>query len=627
MFASRYVDRRRYDAVIVGGGVYGSLMAKRLGERGWQVLVLEAGTGTSAPWEGYTASVSEFHTSLKKTANSPYLDNPAAPSPDNTDPHGYFVQKTGQPYASDYLRTLGGAMLHWEGVVPRMHEQDFLTHTLYGKGLDWPFPTQGAGANTTLTPEIREEIGDYYRQVEFELGVAGDAEKLKNSGLHVPGYVYPMKPLPQSYLDKTIASRLKSASTVVDLAETKLTPTLVPAPQARNSDPNPAYDNHHGYRPQGTVGLPNFGERCVGNSSCIPICPPQAKYTPLRTQSQFDHQHVTVATHSIVTKVIFNETGRATGVEYKVYDDPRSTAATIHTVDADIVILAAHAIENAKLLLASDVKNPLVGKHLMDHPVVVLQGLMDTAIGPHRGPPATSFIDTFREGPWRKDLASFRIAVFNWGWAVKGHTVAQVERMIDTGSLHRQTDSIAREPVVGRALHDALADHLPRKFQFDCMLEQTADPANTVTIDRAHRDRFGTFRPVLHYSIDTYVEKGALEAVRIGQQLFKAIGATEEHRNQLPAATRQGDDAVIKNIQAGEFHYDILGARHGAGTHVMGRTAATSVVDPHQRVHGHPNLFAVGCGSMPPSAPPTPPSPAPPWRCAPPMPSTMTCTR
>lgn len=37
---------------------------------------------------------------------------------------------------------------------------------------------------------------------------------------------------------------------------------------------------------------------------------------------------------------------------------------------------------------------------------------------------------------------------------------------------------------------------------------------------------------------------------------------------------------------------------HFAGTHAMGDDPATSVVDPYQRVWGHPNLFAVGGGSM-----------------------------
>ncbi|MFD0489155.1 GMC family oxidoreductase N-terminal domain-containing protein [Saccharopolyspora spinosporotrichia] len=85
--------------------------------------------------------------------------------------------------------------------------------------------------------------------------------------------------------------------------------------------------------------------------------------------------------------MLFNTHGRATGVEYQVYDDPRSTAVTTHYVEGSMVVLAAHAIENAKLLLASGVKNDNIGRNLMDHPLVVTQGLMPEDVGPHRGPP------------------------------------------------------------------------------------------------------------------------------------------------------------------------------------------------------------------------------------------------
>ncbi|MGH3803050.1 MAG: FAD-dependent oxidoreductase, partial [Pseudonocardiaceae bacterium] len=43
-------NRRRYDVIVVGAGIAGSLVAKQLGRQGWQVLVLEAGTGGRDTW-------------------------------------------------------------------------------------------------------------------------------------------------------------------------------------------------------------------------------------------------------------------------------------------------------------------------------------------------------------------------------------------------------------------------------------------------------------------------------------------------------------------------------------------------------------------------------------------------
>src|SRR5207248_655105 len=44
-----------------------------------------------------------------------------------------------------------------------------------------------------------------------------------------------------------------------------------------------------------------------------------------------------------------------------------------------------------------------------------------------------------------------------------------------------------------------------------------------------------------------------------------------------------------------EFHYHGMG--HFSGTHLMGASAADSVVDADQRAWEHPNLYLVGSGS------------------------------
>ena len=51
----------RYDVVIVGAGMCGSLLADQLGANGWRVLVLEAGTGTLGTWNGYQEAVATMH--------------------------------------------------------------------------------------------------------------------------------------------------------------------------------------------------------------------------------------------------------------------------------------------------------------------------------------------------------------------------------------------------------------------------------------------------------------------------------------------------------------------------------------------------------------------------------------
>ena len=68
-----------YDVVIVGGGWAGATMAKKLGEVGKKVLVVEAGVGlSSSDRETYMET---FFTAMAKVPSSPYEQNYNAPRP------------------------------------------------------------------------------------------------------------------------------------------------------------------------------------------------------------------------------------------------------------------------------------------------------------------------------------------------------------------------------------------------------------------------------------------------------------------------------------------------------------------------------------------------------------------
>ena len=67
-----------------------------------------------------------------------------------------------------------------------------------------------------------------------------------------------MPPIPASYLDQQVGARLNNQPVTLDTLAVPLTVGLTP--QGRNSI---VYDQ----RPS-----------CMGNTSCVPICPIQAKY-------------------------------------------------------------------------------------------------------------------------------------------------------------------------------------------------------------------------------------------------------------------------------------------------------------------------------------------------------------
>ena len=100
------------------------------------------------------------------------------------------------------------------------------------------------------------------------------------------------------------------------------------------------------------------GQRCEGNASCIPICPSRAKYTALKTIQQLldlsslPGISIQVITKAVATDLQVDASGRVTHINYLKYEDENLPYATRHRAIGRRFVLAASAIENAKLLLA-----------------------------------------------------------------------------------------------------------------------------------------------------------------------------------------------------------------------------------------------------------------------------------
>lgn len=564
-----------FDVIVVGAGIAGSLAAQRLGERGWRVLVLEAGLGDGDRRHGRAVESDRFRTAAAKVPSAAIADNPLVPSPEVLDlgggpdggyrADGYFVQNGALPYASGYLRVNGGTGTAWTGLTPRMHPEDFHTADL-GYGRNWPI---GYG-----------ELEPYYRAAEREFGVAGDpVEQRTHVGLPFrEGYDFPHRPIPASHLDRMLAGRLDGRR-VVDPAGARSTELrVVGTPQARNST---ATEEH--------------GPACEGSASCIPVCPTGAKYTPGRTQARWGAT-VTLLTRAVVGRLVAGPNGRVTGVEYQRYDDPaRPASATRRTARAGIVVLAAHAVENARLLLASGLGNSSgqVGRNLMDHPVLLTWGLMPEPTGPYRGSGSTSGLEGFRFGPARAARAPFRIEIGNWGWTwAAGPPDHEVAALLRGGDRTASGGAGRSRGLFGRALRRAVGDRIGRQFALQFEMEQSADPANRVTLDPRHRDLLGNPRPVLTYDLSDHVKRGIVAAKSVSDQIFALLGA-QDHSRYEPGPSQPGW------FEYGGRPYAYRGAGHGAGTHIMGGRPSDSVVDSWQRCWDHPNLYAVGCGSMP----------------------------
>jgi choline dehydrogenase-like flavoprotein len=562
----------RYDVVIVGAGVCGAILAKELGEAGKRVLVLEAGRATSATTDGYATYVENFYTALAKVPNSPYPANPAAPAPDVLTLHpvrdgvpddsGYFSQRGPLPFASDYVRTRGGTTLHWLGTCLRMLPNDFRLHSLYGQGVDWPI------GYDDLAPD--------YEKAEWEIGVSAETDDQEVHGVCFRrGYHYPMHRVPTSHLDRQVGKGLRGLK--VKLGGADYPVGLAATPQGRNSVPHPDYT------PVGAAGGDHLGERCEGNASCVPICPVQAKYNAQKTLLKAPPDKVRVVSQAVATKVNLDPaTGRVTGIEYRPYG-PDGFPAPAVTAEGKVYVLAAHAVENAKLLLASGAANSSgqVGRNLMDHPTLLTWALMPEPVGSFRGPGSTSNIFTFRDGPFRTDHSAFIVPLDNWGWGWSAFSpYSDLEALLGSGAF-------------GRDLRRRVGRHVSRQFALQFEFEQLPDAGNRVTIDPTLRDALGGYRPVLRYDVSDYTRAAMAAARDVSKAVFARLGIppADDHTSYQPT-----DFGYLTYAGTG---YSYRGAGHLAGTHRMGASAASSVVNPRQQCWDHDNLYLVGCGNMP----------------------------
>ena len=245
----------------------------------------------------------------------------------------------------------------------------------------------------------------YYGQAEYEIGVAADVADQAHHGVEfAPGYDYPMERIPPSYSDRLLADAVDGMETKV--GGVPIAVTIRSYPAARNSIPR------NGYRPVGAVDVRpdgqalgrDLGQRCAGNTSCTPICPIQAKYNAGKSLAQADPTKLEVIAQAVASKVLIDPvSGQVTGVEYQRYEDSASPRHTVHLARARAYVLAAHAVENAKLMLASGLGrgSGMLGRNLMDHPSVYGWGLAPAPVGPFRGPLSTSGIDDARGGSFR----------------------------------------------------------------------------------------------------------------------------------------------------------------------------------------------------------------------------------
>src|SRR5580700_6384846 len=326
--------KKHADAVIIGYGWTGAIMAKTLTDAGLSVVALERGPARdTAPDFEYPRIIDELRYAVRGD-----LWQPLAKETVTVRHNPGEVAVPYRKYGSFVLGNgVGGAGVHWNGQLWRASPEDLRLRShieeRYGKSF---IPEDMTIQDYPVTFEELEPHFDHFEKVCGTSGVAGNLNgQIRPGGNPFEGArsdEYPTPPLPPIY-----------AAELFEKATAELGYKSFPQPSANSSI---AFTNPYGVR-LGPCNLCGFCERfgCFLYSKASP----QTTILPILA----GRPNLEVRTNAYVTRILRDNTGKtATGLLY-VDEDGREVEQP-----ADIVVLSAFQMHNVRLLLLSGIGVP-----------------------------------------------------------------------------------------------------------------------------------------------------------------------------------------------------------------------------------------------------------------------------
>jgi gluconate 2-dehydrogenase alpha chain len=543
------------DAVIVGFGWAGALLALELSAAGISVLALERGPfrdtvdfpPTSAPDElRYAVRHDLVVPPARQTItfrNRP--DQLALP----VRRWGSFLPAWGA----------GGGGVHWNGQVWRFRPSDFVLASRvavrYGRRFLAPDLTL-ADFGVTY-----EELEPYYDRFESLAGVSGQAGNI--AGRIIPGgnpfegpraRDYPNPPLLMPYGPSLFAEAARA-----------LGYHPFPQPAANLSRP---YTNPLGVT-LGPCTYCGFCER-FGCANAAKASPQTTVLPVLRERRNF-----WLRTDVTVLEVVYDRTARrVAGVVYVDDKGERSFQP------ADLVILAAYTFENVRLLLLSGIGTPydpesgrgVVGRNYTYQTTSsVTVGFADKRLNPFIGAGALGMVvddwngDHYDHGPLGFLGGAYLAALATNGRPILNHPTPP------------------GTPRWGAEWKRAVARSYLRTFRLIASGSSLPHRAAYLDLDPTYRDAWG--RPLLRMTFDFH-------PFDLRMSEFVTAKLAEIARAMAPAwltvSPRRGPYSIVP-----------YQSTHNVGGAVMGADPATSVVNPYLQCWDVPNLFVVGGSAFP----------------------------
>lgn len=352
------MKNKHINAIVIGAGAGGGIVAKELAVAGLSVVLFERGD-----WATYNDHDDDELISQRTTV----LGN--AFGPDDKRHRRVVVNNDGTtrivlPSEGGYSNNaacVGSGTVSYGAMAWRFMEKDFKMKSTYG---------HVEGSTLEDWPIDYFDLEPFYEKAEWEIGVSGDHNA--NPFMAPRKKTYPMPPFSYNREGKLLHDSSKRLG---------LNPFSIP--MLRNSVRN------------------NGRPACYRMRSCVGFaCPVNAKCGTHNTviPTAIASGNCELRTNCQVAEIIVNDKGKATGVKY--FDEKNK--GQIQT--ADIVVVSAAAVETARLLLNSKSKlfsngagnnNDWVGRNLQGHAYTGAVGLMDYDVYDDVGPGACMAVSDF----------------------------------------------------------------------------------------------------------------------------------------------------------------------------------------------------------------------------------------
>jgi gluconate 2-dehydrogenase alpha chain len=536
---------KKLDVIVLGAGASGAILASELAQNGLKVVCLDKGPRYSD--EDFRLKHDEIRYYARGAIVPHITTDPMTWRERNKDSAALLPWVSGPLGTANPLHLppslgTGGGSIHWGGACWRFRETEFRMKSTIEERLGKAALPEGS----TLVdwPISYRDLEPYYDRVEWELGISGRGSNIVggdkgNNPWEAPRQRdYPMPPLRQGPADQRFSDACSRLG-------------------------------FHPFRTAAAIASVPF----KGRSGCTycGYCHGYPCHVNAKTSTHVAALPAGLASGNLeiwdycrAYKVNRSNDGkRVLGVSYY---DPMGRAVDL---EADRVILACYALENARLMLASGInRNGEVGKHLMTHAFGFFMGLTPESSNPFMGPlVASTAIEDF-SGELVHDYdpkVLWGAPIISWPGDYQPLEIAQ----------SMPTDA----PRWGAGFRDWMKNNYTRAW---AMYSQTANiptEETYVDLDPHVKDKYG--QPALRMT------HGWGEADKRGVEFLL--------KQKRKIAKEMNLTTWWEETTAPEYHL----STHEVGTHRMGEDPETSVVDIFGRSHECENLFVIGGGQFP----------------------------